>query len=646
MCELLDSYVPHAVIKVIGVGSGGCNAVQHMVDGNIEGVDFICLNTDAHALKGISARTTLQIGSTITKGLGAGANPDIGRQAAHEDRQRITEVIKGADMLFITAGMGGGTGTGAAPVVAQVARELGILTVAVVTKPFPFEGSKRLHVAHNGIEELSQYVDSLITIPNEKLLLLLGKQISLLDAFKAANDVLLGAVQGIAELITRPGLIYVDFADLRTVMSEMGITMMGMGCAKGEDRAREATEAAITSPLLEDVNLMGAHGILVNVTADMDMGIGEFEVVGNTVRAFASENATVVVGTVINSELRDELRVTIFAFSPDRKNINNIYEHRKSENANKEGYGENRLHSVSHRSATREPSAKVVNSDIDLDTMPGGSRINTDVSAHSDKKTKLEVRSVKQNPNIPMLKYKYVNSVPNCVFLGLKGDITSATGIKLHATVNFSEWTAALLGGKVRYSIKRAELKFQMHSCHMPYDSRVIPNKLVMSTERQRDVSFGLVSKDEKEIVDSLSAELSFQKVKGAFGTNTKRMSALENSDNLRETFKFHRGQIATGGAETTPQWTFHALKGDLYLTGAIKNVFLGDVVIDDLPANIEGQLSVCRREINVTGTEGIWPSDMSKNRNAVFRILAIKFFMDSSKPYLSSEIIDIISST
>jgi cell division protein FtsZ len=313
MFELLDSCGQSAVIKVIGVGGGGGNAVQHMVDGNIEGVDFICLNTDAQALKGISARTTLQIGSTITKGLGAGANPDIGRQAAHEDRERIIEVIEGADMLFITAGMGGGTGTGAAPVVAQVARELGILTVAVVTKPFPFEGSKRLHVAHNGIKELSQYVDSLITIPNEKLLLVLGKQISLLDAFRAANDVLLGAVQGIAELITRPGLINVDFADVRTVMSEMGMAMMGSGCAKGEDRAREAAEAAIASPLLEDVNLMGAHGILVNVTAGMDMGIGEFEEVGNTVKAFASENATVVVGTVIDPEMRDELRVTVVA---------------------------------------------------------------------------------------------------------------------------------------------------------------------------------------------------------------------------------------------------------------------------------------------------------------------------------------------
>jgi len=313
MFELLDSCGQSAVIKVIGVGGGGGNAVQHMVDASIDGVEFICANTDAQALKGMAARTTLQIGSSITKGLGAGANPDVGRQAAHEDRERIAEVIGGADMPFTTAGMGGGTGTGAAPVVAQIAKEMGILTVAVVTKPFTFEGSRRLHVAHNGIKELSQYVDSLITIPNEKLQSVLGKQISLLDAFKSANDVLLGAVQGIAELITRPGLINVDFADVRTVMSEMGMAMMGSGTAKGDDRAREAAEAAVASPLLEDIDLMGANGILVNVTAGLDLGIGEFEEVGNTVKEFASENATVVVGTVIDPDMRDELRVTVVA---------------------------------------------------------------------------------------------------------------------------------------------------------------------------------------------------------------------------------------------------------------------------------------------------------------------------------------------
>ncbi len=313
MFELLDSYTQSAVIKVIGVGGGGGNAVRHMANSNVEGVDFICANTDAQALKNVSARTVLQLGSHITKGLGAGANPDVGRQAAIEDRERIREVIDGADMVFITAGMGGGTGTGAAPVVAQVARDLGILTVAVVTKPFPFEGSKRMQMANNGIKELSQYVDSLITIPNEKLLLVLGKSISLLDAFRAANDVLLGAVQGIADLITRPGLINVDFADERTVMSEMGMAMMGSGIASGDDRARRAAEAAIASPLLEDVNVAGARGILVNVTAGLDLSIGEFDEVGSCVKEYAADDATVVVGTVIDPEMTDELRVTVVA---------------------------------------------------------------------------------------------------------------------------------------------------------------------------------------------------------------------------------------------------------------------------------------------------------------------------------------------
>ncbi len=313
MFELMDAYSQNAVIKVMGVGGGGGNAVQHMVEASIDGVEFICANTDAQALQNINARVALQLGSGMTKGLGAGANPDIGRQAATEDRERIMEVIQGADMLFITAGMGGGTGTGAAPVVAQIAREMGILTVAVVTKPFPFEGKKRMAIAEKGIHELSQFVDSLITIPNEKLMSVLGKNVTLLDAFKSANDVLLGAVQGIAELITRPGLINVDFADVRTVMSEMGMAMMGSGRASGEDRAREAAEAAIASPLLEDINLMGAAGILVNVTAGMNLSIGEFEEVGNVVKEFASENATVVVGTVIDPEMNDELRVTVVA---------------------------------------------------------------------------------------------------------------------------------------------------------------------------------------------------------------------------------------------------------------------------------------------------------------------------------------------
>ena len=313
MFELMDSYSQNAVIKVLGVGGGGGNAVQHMVEAEIEGVEFICANTDAQALTNMSARTTLQLGSSITKGLGAGANPDIGRQAAMEDRDRIHECINGADMLFITAGMGGGTGTGAAPVVAQVAKELGILTVAIVTRPFPFEGGKRTSVADRGLNELSQYVDSLMTIPNEKLLSVLGKEVSLLNAFKAANNVLQGAVQGIAELITRPGLINVDFADVRTVMSEMGMAMMGSGAASGQDRAREAAEAAVHSPLLEDIDLMGANGILVNVTAGLDLSIGEFEEVGNTVKEFASPEATVVVGTVIDPDMHDELRVTVVA---------------------------------------------------------------------------------------------------------------------------------------------------------------------------------------------------------------------------------------------------------------------------------------------------------------------------------------------
>ena len=314
MFELMDAKTEeNAVIKVIGVGGGGSNAVQHMLSAQIEGVDFVCANTDAQALKNSAVPVTLQMGASITKGLGAGANPEIGRQAAQEDLEHIREVLQGADMVFITAGMGGGTGTGAAPVVAQLAREMGILTVAVVTKPFPFEGRKRMDVAVNGIRELSQSVDSLITIPNEKLLAVLGKNASLLDAFKAANNVLLGAVQGIAELITNPGLINVDFADVRTVMSEMGVAMMGTGKAVGDGRAREAAESAVASPLLENVNLAGAKGLLVNITAGQDLTIGEFEEVGNTIKELASDDATVVVGTAIDETMKNELRVTIVA---------------------------------------------------------------------------------------------------------------------------------------------------------------------------------------------------------------------------------------------------------------------------------------------------------------------------------------------
>ena len=311
--EFVDTINQSAVIRVIGVGGGGGNAVQHMVSIGIDGVDFIAANTDAQALKSSAARMTLQLGKGITKGLGAGADPEIGRQAALEDRDRISDVLDGSDMVFITAGMGGGTGTGAAPVVAQVAKDLGILTVAVVTRPFNMEGRKRTDAASKGIKELSQFVYSLITIPNEKLLTVLGRDISLLDAFRSANDVLYGAVQGIAELITRPGLINVDFADVRTVMKEMGMAMMGTGRGSGTDRARLAAEAAIHSPLLEDINISGARGILVNITAGLDVKMGEIEDVGNMVREFASDNATVIIGSVLDPDVTDELRVTVVA---------------------------------------------------------------------------------------------------------------------------------------------------------------------------------------------------------------------------------------------------------------------------------------------------------------------------------------------
>lgn len=313
MFELIDNIPQSAVIKVLGVGGGGGNAVHHMITNQVDGVDFICANTDSQALNNLKAKTILQMGTSITKGLGAGANPEIGRQAALEDRDQIADILSGADMVFITAGMGGGTGTGAAPIVAEVARELGILTVAIVTRPFPFEGKKRSAIAEQGIEQLSDNVDSLITIPNEKLLDVLGKEASLLDAFKAANDVLLGAVKGIADLIMHPGMINVDFADVKTVMSEMGMAMMGTGFATGEDRAREAAESAIRSPLLEDVNLQGARGILVNITAGENLSLGEFSEVGDTIEEFASDDATVVVGTVIDPELVDEMRVTVVA---------------------------------------------------------------------------------------------------------------------------------------------------------------------------------------------------------------------------------------------------------------------------------------------------------------------------------------------
>ena len=313
MFELVENYTPNAEIKVIGVGGGGGNAVAQMMEAKIDGVDFIAANTDAQALRQFKGRSVLQIGSSVTKGLGAGANPEVGRQAALEDRDRIIEILDGADMVFITAGMGGGTGTGAAPVIAQAAKELGILTVAVVTKPFHFEARRRMAIAEQGIEELSRQVDSLITIPNSKLPAVMGEDALLLNAFKAANDVLQGAVQGIAELITRQGLINVDFADVRTVMSEMGQAVMGAGRAKGEDRAMLAVKSAIGSPLLEDVNLSGARGVLVNITAGMNLTMREFEEVGSAVADLASDDATVVVGTVIDPEIADEMRVTVVA---------------------------------------------------------------------------------------------------------------------------------------------------------------------------------------------------------------------------------------------------------------------------------------------------------------------------------------------
>jgi len=316
--ELVEKMAPNAVIKVVGVGGGGGNAVAHMVNGSVDGVEFITANTDAQAIKNCGAKLQLQLGSNVTKGLGAGANPEVGRQAALEDRERIMDALGGADMVFITAGMGGGTGTGAAPVVAQLAKEMGILTVAVVTKPFPFEGRRRMQVALKGIDELSQHCDSLITIPNEKLITVLGRNATMIQAFRAANDVLLGAVQGIADLIVRPGLINVDFADVRTVMSEMGLAMMGTGHARGDDRASAAAEAAIQNPLLDDVNLSGANGILVNITAGPDFTMAEFDEVGRTIENFAAEDATVVIGTVLDPDMQDEVRVTVVATGLNR----------------------------------------------------------------------------------------------------------------------------------------------------------------------------------------------------------------------------------------------------------------------------------------------------------------------------------------
>ncbi|EIV3102183.1 cell division protein FtsZ [Klebsiella pneumoniae] len=349
-----------AVIKVIGVGGGGGNAVEHMVRERIESVEFFAVNTDAQALRKTAVGQTIQIGSGITKGLGAGANPEVGRNAADEDREALRAALDGADMVFIAAGMGGGTGTGAAPVVAEVAKDLGILTVAVVTKPFNFEGKKRMAFAEQGITELSKHVDSLITIPNDKLLKVLGRGISLLDAFGAANDVLKGAVQGIAELITRPGLMNVDFADVRTVMSEMGYAMMGSGVASGEDRAEEAAEMAISSPLLEDIDLSGARGVLVNITAGFDLRLDEFETVGNTIRAFASDNATVVIGTSLDPDMNDELRVTVVAtgIGMDKRPEITLVTNKQVQQPVMDRYQQ---HGMSPLTQEQKPAAKVVN---------------------------------------------------------------------------------------------------------------------------------------------------------------------------------------------------------------------------------------------------------------------------------------------
>ncbi|MGB2832900.1 MAG: cell division protein FtsZ [Methylotenera sp.] len=312
MFEIMEKNSQEAVIKVIGVGGCGGNAVAHMIEKNVSGVEFICANTDMQALKKSQAKTILQMGVAMTKGLGAGARPEIGREAAIEDRNAIAELIDGADMLFITAGMGGGTGTGAAPVIAQVAKEMGILTVAVVTKPFAFEG-KRTKVAVDGLEELSKYVDSLIVIPNEKLMEVLGEDVPFLEAFRAANDVLHNAVSGIAEIINCPGLVNVDFADVRTVMSEMGMAMMGSAIATGPDRARIAAEQAVASPLLEDVNLANARGVLVNITTSASFKMKEYYDVMNTIKAFTAEDATVIVGNVFDESMGDGLRVTMVA---------------------------------------------------------------------------------------------------------------------------------------------------------------------------------------------------------------------------------------------------------------------------------------------------------------------------------------------
>ena len=375
MFELTGDDTKSAVIKVIGVGGGGGNAVEHMLSEHIEGVSFICANTDWQVLERSPAEHIIHLGGT--KGLGAGANPEVGRQAAEEAKEKIKTQIQGADMIFITAGMGGGTGTGAAPVIAEIAKELSILTVAVVTKPFSFEGKQRTLVAEQGIKALAKHVDSLITIPNNKLLSVLGKNITLLNAFKAANNVLFGAVQGIADLITRPGLINVDFADVRTVMSEKGMAMMGTGVAVGENRAREAAEAAIASPLLEDINLSGAKGILVNITAGLDMSIGEFEEVGDAVKAFIFDDATVVVGTVIDPEMNDELRVTVIVTGLGEATSN--AEVANAANSSKTNFGSSRSKEIDYQKLDRPAIVRKISSNMKKGSLNSNSKHTSDV---------------------------------------------------------------------------------------------------------------------------------------------------------------------------------------------------------------------------------------------------------------------------
>ncbi len=371
--ELVEKMAPNAVIKVVGVGGGGGNAVAHMVSSSVDGVEFITANTDSQAIKNCGAKLQLQLGGNVTKGLGAGANPEVGRQAALEDREVIMDALQGADMVFITAGMGGGTGTGAAPVIAQLAKEMGILTVAVVTKPFPFEGKRRMQVALKGIEELSQHCDSLITIPNEKLITVLGRNATMIQAFRAANDVLLGAVQGIADLIVRPGLINVDFADVRTVMSEMGLAMMGTGSARGDDRAQAASEAAIQNPLLDDVNLQGANGILVNITAGPDFTMAEFDEVGRTIEAFASDDATVVIGTVLDPDMQDEVRVTVVATGLNRVASRPVVGRDRNEARFEPGFDAPRRPQVQLVQGKRDGTTGLMIDDVTDPFMPGTS---------------------------------------------------------------------------------------------------------------------------------------------------------------------------------------------------------------------------------------------------------------------------------